>query len=280
MIASTPTSLLARHKLPHWLAGISCALLASGAAAASFEIAATPSLFELSGKGGARIGQSITIYNVGNAPTDLTMRTLDWTFSPEGEVSYHDALLDGSCRPWVTLERHQVRVNPRGNTLFRFQVQIPADAPRGECRFMVALEGTEPAQMAVIKSKGASMRLPVSGRIAIPVYLATNGAQPKLEAQATSLRTVQGRQMVALTVHNSGDAHGRIHGSLEAVDAQGTKHELFPEGGPILPGQTRTLLLNPQPQAGKPAPALTLPVRLKGTLEWELGGFKIDTVLQ
>ena len=169
-----------------------CACGAQISNAGPFEIAASPSLFELSGKSGSRIGQSVTIYNVGNSATDLVVRTLDWTFSPEGQVSYHDALQPGSCRPWVTLERRTVRIGARGNIPFRFQVQIPAEAPKGECRFMIALEGAEPAQMAIIQSKGASMSLPVTGRIAIPVYLAMNGAQPKLEVLATRTVMVNG----------------------------------------------------------------------------------------
>ena len=53
-----------------------------------------------------------------------------------------------------------------------------------------------------------------------------------------------------LTVSNTGDAHGRLEGSLDAVDNKGRRFELVPEGTPILPGQTRTLALMPKGEDG------------------------------
>ena len=106
---------------------------------------------------------------------------MDWTLSDKGELKFHDELLPGSCRPWVTLERRTRQVAARANVPFRFQIDVPADAPRGECRFMIALEGIEPAQQSIINSGGASLSLPVSGRIAVTVYLAVGGAKPQLE---------------------------------------------------------------------------------------------------
>src|SRR5690606_6467783 len=64
--------------------------------AASFEVAVSPSRFEVGGKAASRVGQSLNIFNVGNTPTDVAIRTLDWTYSPEGNVAYHDELLPGS----------------------------------------------------------------------------------------------------------------------------------------------------------------------------------------
>src|SRR2546429_1537245 len=79
------------------------------------------------------------------------MRTIDWTYSDTGDITYHDELLPGSCRPWVLLERRSVTIAGRSKKAFRFQVEPPADAPRGECRFMIAIEGVEPAQQTVIR---------------------------------------------------------------------------------------------------------------------------------
>ncbi|WP_261803579.1 hypothetical protein [Variovorax sp. PAMC26660] len=250
------------------------------AVAAPFEIAVTPSRFELAAKGGTRLGQSLDIHNLGSATTEVAIRSIDWSYSPEGDISYHDELLPGSCRPWVMLERRIVSVPARSKKSFRFQVDPPADAPRGECRFMIAIEGTEPAQQTVIRGGGASLNLPVTGRIAVAVYVLLNGAEPKLEIRQIASSEATGARRALITVANTGDAHGRLEGSLDATDSKGRAFELVPEGTPILPGQTRTLALVPKGDGGPPAPPPVYPVKASGALDWEKGSFKVDVELK
>ena len=100
------------------------ALLAACVQAAPFEIAVAPSRFELTAKGGERLGQSIDIHNLGNAPTGVSIRTLDWTYSPEGQITYHDELLPGSCRPWVVLERRTLRYRRKPKTPSAFKSRL------------------------------------------------------------------------------------------------------------------------------------------------------------
>ncbi|MBC5785114.1 hypothetical protein H8N03_19360 [Ramlibacter sp. USB13] len=244
--------------------------------AAPFEVAVSPSRFEVAGKPGGRIGQSINIFNVGNTPTEVSVRTLDWTYSAEGNIGYHEELLPGSCRPWVTLERRTVRVPQQGKLAVRFQVDVPAGTPRGECRFMLALEGVEPAYQAQLQGGGASLSLPVSGRIAVAVYVAVDGAAPKLEVRQVGVKAINGKPTPVITVANTGDAHGRLDGGLASVDAKGLKFDLLPEGTPIMPGQTRTLPFAPRAEGQQKAIEYTLPVKSEGQLDWELGSFKVD----
>lgn len=261
--------------------GLAVIATAAGPAwAAPFEIAVSPSRFELSGKAKARIGQSLTIHNVGSQPTEVSVRTIDWTYSPEGQIGYHDELLPGSCRPWVLLERKTVKIAARSQTNFRFQVEIPPDAARSECRFMLAVEGVEPAHKAVIDSGGASLSLPVSGRIAVAVYVGVEGAEPLLEMVQWGVKDIRGKRTPVVTVVNKGDAHGRLEGALEAQDADGKKFEMIPEGTPVLAGQTRTLPLVVKPEEGKPPVEFRLPLKTRGTLEWEKGGFKVEAEFQ
>ena len=259
-------------------AGITLAALcgATHVQAGPFEVAISPSRFELTGKNTQRIGQSLNIYNLGGASTEVSVRTLDWSYSEDGNVTYYDELRPGSCRPWVTLERKLVKLAARGSVPFRFQIDIPLDASRGECRFMLAIEGVEPAHKALIESGGASLSLPVSGRIAVAVYVAVNGAQPVLEMSQVSTREIQGQRTPMVTVTNRGDAHGRLDGSLDAKDAKGVAFELLPEGTPVLPGQTRTLALTPRFDPPSNAPTITFPIKAKGMLDWDRGSFKID----
>ena len=269
---------------PAWTAGAGLALAAvmgqSTATAGPFEIAISPSRFELSAKSSARMGQLLTIHNVGAVPTEVSIRTLDWTYSEEGVLAYLDELQPDSCRPWVTLERRFVKINAASSAQFRFQLDIPADAKRGECRLMLAIEGVEPAQQAVIQSGGASLSLPVNGRIAVAVYVAVNGAESRFSVKDIGVKTIQGRPTTAITVTNDGDAHGRLDGSLDAQDAAGQALELVPDGTPVLPGQTRTLALQPRTEPNQKPRDFKLPVKVKGTLDWERGSFKIDAELK
>lgn len=253
------------------------AVAAGAALAAPFEMAVAPSRFELSGKRGGRIGQALELQNVGNQATEVAVRTIDWRFGEDGSVSYHDALLPGSCRPWVLLERPRVRLAPRERRSFRFQVDVPPDAPRSECRFMLAVEGVEPAYQAAVQGSGLSLALPVTGRIAVAVYLAVDEATPRLSMLGVGMREgTQGRTPV-VTVRNDGDAHGRLGGSLEGVDANGQRHEWLPESTPVLPGQTRALALTPRAaEEGGPTARPAYPVRARGTFDWEDGSFEVE----
>lgn len=272
-------SWLAKMAIP--LASLIASVLGSPAAMAGpFEVAISPSRFELSGRNTQRIGQSMDIQNLGSSATEVSVRTIDWSYSPEGHITYHDELLPSSCRPWVTLERKLVRVPARGKAIFRFQVDVPVDAQRGECRFMLAVEGVEPAHKALIENGGASLSLPVNGRIAVAVYIALNGAQPQLEMRSVGVKDVGGIRKPVVTVQNTGDAHGRLDGSLDVVDAKGTRLELAPEGTPILPGQTRTLPLSPSAPGQAKPPALVFPLQADGTIDWDRGAFKVKAEFQ
>lgn len=261
-------------------ATLALVLGAATASAAPFEIAVSPSRFEFGAKSGARIGQSLSLQNVGTTATEVSLRTIDWRYSSEGDVAYFDALQPGSCRPWVTLERKTLKVPGRGKATFRFQIDPPADAPRGECRFMLAIEGVEPAYQAAVGQAGASLAIPVTGRIAVAVYVMLNGAQPQLTLGPMGTKDVRGQRTPFLTVINTGDAHGRIEGSLDAKDASGTAFELVPDGTPVMPGQTRTVSLIARGDGdGKPVTPV-FPVKAHGTLDWEKGGFKVNAELR
>lgn len=249
------------------------------ALAGPFEVAVAPSRTELTAQGGQRVGQSLQVYNVGDLVSTLSFRTMDWSLNERGELTFHDELLPNSCRPWVTLERRTRQLAARSNVPFRFQIDVPANAPRGECRFMIAIEGVEPAQMAVINGGGANLSLPVSGRIAVSVYLAVGGAKPQLELIRIGSDSMRAERRPVITVRNSGDAHGRLEGALSASDGAGQSFELVPDGSPILPGQTRSLVLNARAPGAGAAPVPKYPLKVSGTLDWEEGAFKVQATL-
>lgn len=141
---------------------------------------------------------------------------------------------------------------------------------------MVAIEGKEAAANTTLKLAGASLSLPVNGRIAVAVYIAVGGAEPKLSIKQLNVQNAKGQRVPVVTVSNQGDAHGRLDGALEATDAKGQEFELAPENTPILPGQTRTLPLIPQAIAKQKLNPPAYPIQAKGSIDWDKGSFKIN----
>ena len=81
--------------------------------------------------------------------------------------------------------------------------------------------------------------------------------------------------MPVLRVHNAGDAHGRMQGFVDGIDADGKRYAFAPSTLPILPGETRDVPLQPQPDdSSSPPPVLKFPVKLHGRLD--SGAQRID----
>lgn len=244
--------------------------------AAPFEVAVAPSRFELNADNTGRVGQSLQIQNLGKQNVNLKIRTLDWALSEKGEITYYDELRPNSCRPWVTLERNSLSLPAQGKRAMRFQVNAPANTTLTECRFMIAVEGLDPAHNSVLDTNsGANLSIPVSGRIAVAVYIALNNAQPQLSLKQLTVQNARGGRVPFVTVQNTGKAHGRLEGSINATDAKGQAYELTVDNSPVLPGQTRQLALTPKAiNSNNNSP--TYPLKGRGQLDWAKGSFKIN----
>ena len=171
----------------------------------------------------------------------------------------------------MALERRELTLQPGGKHRFRFEVTPPADAPPGECRFAVMIEGADPAK---IQQGGLGMA--VSGRLAVIVYVAVGGVKPQLAVRGHSVKKVGGDSLPVLTIENTGQATGRVEGFLTARDAAGKEVELAPDDSPILPGRSRDIALRAGAEEGKAAPALRFPLSVKGTLEWDKQRVPLD----
>ncbi len=67
---------------------------------------------------------------------------------------------------------------------------------------------------------------------------------------------------------------------LEGKDAGGQLIDFVVSPAPVLAGQTRAIPLWPtSAEGGEDVPKLALPLTLKGLIEWEGGGYRVDTVL-
>lgn len=233
----------------------------TGAASAQgFSALVSPPRFEDRAKAGSTYRNVIEISNASASAAHFTVRTADWTFKPDATLDFSDALTSGSCRPWVGIEAADIHLGPNAKRRYRFEVRVPADAPSGECRFAIMIEGDPTTP------KGAAV--PVSGRIGVIVYLAIGNAAPKLEVAGYSIKTIDGSTVPVLSVRNSGDAHGRLLGFLEGSDGSGKRYAFAPTSLPILPGETRDIALVPQADKDdQPPPTLAWPVQLEGRLD-------------
>ena len=139
-------------------------------------------------------------------------------------------------------------------------IAIPKDAVPRECRFAVMIEGDP----ETVKGK---LEVPVSGRIGVIVYLAVGDVAPNLKILTTGVKNVNGKKMPAIKVSNTGNAHARLEGYAELVDAKGVHWTVVPENFPVLAGETRLIALVPQVEENKPIPELAYPVKITGKLD-------------
>ena len=277
---SKPTSLLRSARV---LIGMAlCAAGAHGIAAhaATFAAVASPPRFELVGKPGETVRQSVELSNADVEPGNYRLFTNDWQLEPGGGPVFQDALAADSCRPWVALERRSIVLNPNAVRKIRFEVQIPANAPAGECRFALMVEQDEGT---LSRAMAGNLPVPVQGRIAVIVYVRVGEAAPKLRLLDVRVNTINGLPIPVAKVVNEGLAHDRLDGVLVATDADRQQINFAISQRPILAGETRELpfAVYLADSADKPPAKWRAPLHIKGTLEAESGlKFPIDLQLQ
>jgi P pilus assembly chaperone PapD len=230
--------------------------------AQDFAAVVSPPRFEIRAEPGQRVRQVVEITNAGPRPSRYHLRTADWTLGADGGVTFSEDLTPDSCRSWAAIERREIEVPGGGRYRYRFEVQAPPDATRGECRFALMIEGDPQAVQT-----GNGLPVPVSGRIGVIVYVTVGEAAADLQIADASVTDTTGGTVPALTVHNAGNAHARLNGFLSGTDARGRRLEFFPSTLPILPGETRLIPLTASigPDA---VTDLAFPVRVAGIVEW------------
>jgi hypothetical protein len=268
LLKNSATSL----KMALAIAFLTGALMPAILQAQSFSAVVSPPRFEVAVQPGKTIRHVVEITQASNDKGSYRIYTNDWTIGADGNAVFSDDLAPNSCRPWVSLERRELTIAANAKIRFRFEIAPPADAAATECRFAIMIEGAE----QVVKANGA-MSFPVSGRVGVVVYAAVGDATPKLEISQAGTRVSEGMIVPVLNIKNTGNAHGRAMGFLKGTDQQGMKIDFSPEPLPILPGQTRAVMLIPQAE-GNATLKLTYPINIRGAIEWSesLGSKKTD----
>lgn len=244
--------------------------------AAAFAGMVSPARFELKAKPGEKLAQIIEIGNDAVVPDDYLVATADWKLNPQGGVEYSESLQPASCRPWVRIERAKVSMAPRSLRKFRFEIHVPPDAQPQECRFALLVEKA-PDNLPQVTA--GTIQFPLQGRIGVIVYVAIGDVKPQLELRGVGRMEMNGSPTLAATFQNTGNAHGRPEGILEGTDAAGKKLEFTVSPFPILPGETRSVAIWPQEEAGK-TPAFAYPLRLRGNVEWAGGKQAVDVTIK
>ena len=249
---------------------------------ATFAVRISPPNFELKGKPGDVLREIITIENADTAPGIYQVRTADWELTKQGGVVIHPPdkpLAASSCRPWTRVERRKLKLLPGRIKRYRFEVHVPADAQDGECRFAVVIS---PAPETIDAMKFGSFNVPVSGAIAVIVYVTVGNAKPELEFKGVNKKTSNGKTSLVVKLHNWGNAHARPFGSVIAKDAEGRKAELPLSSFPIMPGETRDIRLFADKEISgiENIEELAFPLYLKGLIEWDGGTYKVNTILE
>ena len=251
--------------------------LAPGAAAA-FSAMVSPPRFELQAEPGSVLRDNVEIQNASDLPASFNLRTADWDLTDSGGVTIHPPELQpGSCRPWARIERRSLRLRPQGSKRFRFELHVPADIPPGECRLALLVE---PDEADSIMARARNIQFPVTGRIAIIIYVAIGDAAPELQLKTLELREINGQLTPVAQLHNAGNAHGRPGGFLEGRDASGRRLDFSVSPSQILPGQTRFITLWEAVAEGEERHVLQPPLEVSGTIEWRGGRQVIDSVLE
>ncbi|MCG6874524.1 MAG: hypothetical protein LJE97_05490 [Betaproteobacteria bacterium] len=264
-----PSSRFSRSSCRSALAAALLACAASQQAAADFAVTISPPRFELRAEPGQTLNEAFSIHNDDTRLAELAFRSADWTLRPDGGVDIAGPALEpGSCRPWVVIERATYALTQRATKRYRFQVNVPADAPVGECRFALLIEPAKPDT----EVKFGQVQFPVSGRVAVIVYVAVGDAAGMIDVGRVGVGKSGDQTVPVVTLTNSGNATARPEGVLRGRDASGKELQFFLGGYPVLPGQTRTLPISVETDArdGKPLP-FQFPVELSGTIEWQGG---------
>lgn len=215
----------------------------------------------------------VEITNTSTQTERYSFKTADWTLDAQGGAVFQDSLAEGSCRQWVAIQAKDLTLKPNQRIRYRFEVQVPADAPVGECRFALMVEG-EP------KVEKGSAGIPVSGQIGVIIYLAVGDARSDVVIERTDAQLIDQHRLPALHLLNQGIAHARLSGLIDGLDANGQRWTFTPAGDPILPNTRRIISLQPIADPERQSSQIAYPLQLKGSLDNQQQRLPIDVVIK
>jgi P pilus assembly chaperone PapD len=218
-------------------------LLWAGLAQAGFSVEMTPARLELKANPGKTLRAAIKLRTRGRGAQKVEVTKGHFGLDDEGAPLF-DTPQDGpqSAAAWVTINQTSFTINPNQERLLRLEVTVPPQTPSGGYR--AALYVTPPPGDAKSKEGGATVFL--QGRLALLIYVTVGAAKPDGQVKAWEWRQISpGKEAsLAFQVNNQGNAHLRLAGVAQIVDAQGQKYDAIVPGLPVLPGQSQWVPLD------------------------------------
>lgn len=269
-----------KYYLKIWLLAVAGICLTPQGLAATLGAGISPSKFELRAKPGQVLRDTVTVLNAGENPSEFRFRTVDWRLNDMNGVDYiEDELPEGSCRPWVRLERKAVMIRPGGQKKYRFEVHVPEDAAPGLCRFAIMIEPDD----KLLSSLGeeGQIKFPIVGRYAVITYVTIGDAKAEIDYLGMGETIINDQRLPTLKLHNLGNTYDRAFGEVTATDPTGRKVILIASTFPVLPGRIEEISLAPRAPTPSSNPVrFEYPLQLKGKVE--IGGktIKLDDTFQ
>jgi len=232
-------------------------LLLGGPAWAGFAVEIAPARLELKVDPGKTVRAAIKLKTRGRGAQKVEVTKghfgLDDTGTPHFDTPKDTSK---SAAAWITVNQTEFTINPTQERILRMELTVPPGTPPGGYRATLYI--APPKGDAKSKDRGASVFL--QGRLALIIYVTVGGAKPDGEIKAWEWRKLPpGKQeSLALQVNNRGNAHLRLAGVVQVVDAQGQKYDAIVSGMPVLPGQLAWIPLDFQEKAPPPGSAVTI----------------------
>ena len=196
-----------------------------------------PMRLEQSLRAGTTYSGSFELTNMSSFFAEIAIATDEYRYifsegtipPPEGKKALP------SCRTWLTFEKTNANLNPGESCTVNFLIKVPADA-REEHLCAVLFDEKRGHEEAPPASEAGSVRVHLTPRVSIPVYISIQEAQ-KIAAEITAVEVSAGPKKQSadfnITVKNTGTVHIRPLGTLVIFDEKGEVAKNIPTGKPL-----------------------------------------------
>ena len=190
-------------------------------AAPGFDSAGSAPYFVLNLTPGATMQSRVRITNIGTAAGRLALYPVDATTGQTSGVVYYtqnDPRAD--VGRWITVDAHQLSLDPGKSQIVTFTVSVPHSARPGQ-----HVGGLVAENLAVQGSSGSSVAINIQhlSIVAVQVNLPGKAIQ-RMEATGIRAGGQQGYQILYMSLRNSGTQMLKPSGSLQVTDMAG--HQL------------------------------------------------------
>jgi len=192
---------------------------------ASIEI--NPLKIELEASEGKTYSGYITITNHGLENTEISLSPGDYRYMLSDNAIYPKSNRSEflpSCKNWITFNPDRINLDKNATQQIAYTVKVPADAMANEYVSSILID-EEPQPSLVEQDKSGQVRIKITPRISIPVYIAIEKYLEYSCAISDFTATVSDKEKsveLVVILENNGTAHIRPVTKLVILDGFGT----------------------------------------------------------